>query len=70
MVLFSYSPRDQIHVTCQDTDYSETCFTGEGGCATNMVTRTVQYNGNAVSFSFGLSCSCEIRTDSIFADYI
>ncbi|XP_065659421.1 uncharacterized protein LOC101235103 isoform X1 [Hydra vulgaris] len=62
--------RQHFHVTCQDPDYYETCFSGEGGCATNMMSRTVVCNSKDISISLGHSCSCEILRDSIFSDYI
>ncbi|XP_004207035.3 uncharacterized protein T16H12.9 isoform X1 [Hydra vulgaris] len=66
----SYSPRIHNYVTCQDTDYYETCLTGEGSCTTNTLPTTVSFQNQTVTFMFGKSCSCEIRTDSIFADFI
>ncbi|XP_065659420.1 uncharacterized protein LOC136083716 [Hydra vulgaris] len=67
----SYSPRQHYHVTCQDVDYYEACFTGEGGCATNMVSRTVMFNSTReVIISLGHSCSCEILRNSVFSDFI
>ncbi|XP_047144339.1 uncharacterized protein LOC101235340 isoform X2 [Hydra vulgaris] len=66
----SYTPRQHFHVTCQDEDYSETCFTGEGGCATNLVPRTINFNSKEVTIILGHSCSCEILQSSIFSDYI
>ena len=66
----SYTPRDHTHVTCQDTDFSETCFSGEGGCVTNMVTKTVQNKTGSTNIILGQSCSCEIRSDSIFTKYL
>ncbi|XP_065656752.1 uncharacterized protein T16H12.9 isoform X2 [Hydra vulgaris] len=70
----NYSPRNHNHVTCQDTDYYETCLTGEGSCTTNTMAKSVTFNNAGISqtvtFMFGASCSCEIRTDSIFAAFI
>ncbi|XP_047143687.1 uncharacterized protein LOC105845246 [Hydra vulgaris] len=66
----SCTPRQHYHVTCQDEDYYETCLTGEGGCATNLLSKTVTCNSKDVRISLGHSCSCEILRDSIFSDYI
>ncbi|XP_065657020.1 uncharacterized protein LOC124806391 isoform X2 [Hydra vulgaris] len=66
----SYSPRVHSHVTCQDTNYYETCLSGEGTCTTNLGIDTVTFLNKSVKFAFGKSCSCEIRTDSIFADFV
>ncbi|XP_012554930.2 uncharacterized protein LOC101241253 [Hydra vulgaris] len=65
-----YLPRTHYHITCQDTDYYETCLTGEGSCTTNTISKNVTYLNQVKTFVFGSSCSCEIRKDSIFKDFI
>ncbi|XP_065659423.1 uncharacterized protein LOC101235103 isoform X3 [Hydra vulgaris] len=40
----SCTPRQLFHITCQDPDHYDACFSSKGRCATNLLSITVVYN--------------------------